>query len=421
MVGRREVTLGGLAALASTRVQAQATNWPAKPIRLIVPYGPGGSADQVARLYAEKMSASLGQQIIVEDKPGASGGVGAQMVATAPPDGYTLLLSPTAIMAITPAARKVPYNPEDLVAVARLSTPILVVTLTNALGAKSWAEFVALAKANPGKYWFGSSGLGTITHLTGEVLTRAAGIQMQHSPYKTIVDATGDVFDGRIQMVFDPSFVPYAKAGKVFAAFVDQPARLPDLPNTPTTAEVGLDLKGFRARSWFGLFAPKGTPEPILKRLSDAAAQAAALAGHEGEVAARGAERGTSIQRRLRAAGARGPGLLRQAAEGPRYQAGIGAAPCETVPPHRRQTESDHGQAQDGKRQQQVEGSGQAQGRRQGEEACPAGRQESSAEEGCLAEESRLAEEGRRPARSSPRRSPSPVRACAARSRAARR
>eukprot|EP01036_Dinobryon_divergens_P053670 gene53670-71726_t len=144
MVGRREVTLGGLAALASTRVQAQTTNWPVKPIRLIVPYGPGGSADQVARLYAERMSASLGQQIIVEDKPGASGGVGAQMVATAPADGYTLLLSPTAIMAITPAARKVPYNPEDLVAVARLSTPILVVTITNALGARSWAEFVAL-------------------------------------------------------------------------------------------------------------------------------------------------------------------------------------------------------------------------------------------------------------------------------------
>ena len=277
MVGRREVTLGGLAALASTRVLAQSTNWPAKPIRLIVPYGPGGSADQVARLYAEKMSASLGQQFIVEDKPGASGGVGAQMVATAPADGYTLLLSPTAIMAITPAARKVPYNPDDLVAVARLSTPILVVTLTNALGAKSWAEFVALAKANPGKYWFGSSGLGTITHLTGEVLTRSAGIQMQHSPYKTIVDATGDVFDGRIQMVFDPSFVPYAKAGKVFAAFVDQPARLPDLPDTPTAMEIGLDLKGFRARSWFGLFAPRGTPEPVLKRLSDAAAQAAAL------------------------------------------------------------------------------------------------------------------------------------------------
>lgn len=278
-IGRRTATLtvlGSLAALAAPAVRSQQP-WPAKPIRLIVPYGPGGSADQVARLYAEKMSSVLGQQIIVEDKPGASGGVGAQMVATSPPDGYTLLLAPTAVLAITPFARKVPYNPDDLVAVSRLSTPILVVTLTNALGVKTWAEFVALAQQNPGKFWFGSSGLGTITHLTGEVLTRAAGIQMQHSPYKTIVDATGDVFDGRIQMVFDPSFMPYAKAGKVRAVIVDGPVRLADLPDTPTAAEAGLDLKGFRARSWFGLFAPKGTPEPVLKRLSDAAGQVAAL------------------------------------------------------------------------------------------------------------------------------------------------
>lgn len=277
---KRRMVLGaaGASALAFTGRAAFAQSpYPTKPIRLVVPYGPGGSADQVARIYAEKLSGVLGQQVIVEDKPGASGGVGAQMVATSPPDGYTLLLSPTAIMAITPAARKVPYNPDDLVAVARLSTPILVITLTNALGVKNWAEFVALAKQNPGKYWYGSSGLGTITHLTGEVLTRAADIKMQHSPYKTIVDATGDVFDGRIQMVFDPSFVTYAKAGKVRAVMVDGPARLADLPDVPTSAEVGLDLKGFRARSWFGLFAPKGTPPEILRRLSDETAKIAAL------------------------------------------------------------------------------------------------------------------------------------------------
>ena len=251
--------------------------YPNKPIRLIVPYGPGGSADQVARLYGEKLSSMLGQQIIVEDKPGASGGVGAQMVAQSAPDGYTLLLSPTAIMAITPAARKVPYNPDDLVAVSRLSTPILVVSITNALGAKTWAEFVTLAKANPGKYWFGSSGLGTINHLTGEVLTRAAGIQMQHSPYKTIVDATGDLFDGRIHMAFDPSFVTYARAGKVRALLVDGEKRFADLPDVPTSAEVGLDMKGFRSRSWFGLFAPKGLPDEIARKLSDTVGKIAAL------------------------------------------------------------------------------------------------------------------------------------------------
>ncbi len=254
------------------------SDWkPTRPIRLVVPYGPGGSADQVARIYGERLAATLGQQVIVEDKPGASGGVGAQMVATAPADGHTLLLSPTAIMAITPAVRKVTYNPDDFAAVARLSTPIFTVTITNKLGATNWQEFVALAKQHPGEYWYGSSGLGTITHLSGEVLTRAAGIRMQHSPYKTIVDAVGDVFDGRIQMVFDPSFVPYAKSGKCRVVLTEGASRLPDLPDVPTARELGLDLKGFRERSWFGLFAPKGTPANVVARLSEEIAKAAAL------------------------------------------------------------------------------------------------------------------------------------------------
>jgi tripartite-type tricarboxylate transporter receptor subunit TctC len=273
---KRRLLLGASALALTGRTSWAQAAWPTRPIRLIVPYGPGGSADQVARLYAERLGAALGQQIIVEDKPGASGGVGAAMVASSAPDGYTFLLSPTAIIAITPAARPVPYNPEDLVPVCRLSTPILTVTITNALGAKTWQEFVALAKANPGKYWYGSSGIATITHLTGEVLTRAAGIQMQHAPYKTIVDATGDLFDGRIQMVFDPSFVPYAKAGKVRTVLTDGPTRMVDLPDVPTAREVGLDLKGFRDRSWFGLFAPKGLPAAIATRLSDAVGRIAA-------------------------------------------------------------------------------------------------------------------------------------------------
>jgi len=282
MIGRRTAMAAGLAALTPVvgppSARGESAWKPVRPIRLIVPYGPGGSADQVARLYAERMGEGLGQQVIVEDKPGASGGVGAQMVAGAAADGYTLLLSPTAVMAITPGVRKVPYNPDDLVPVCRLSTPILTVTITNALGARSWQEFVALARQNPGKYWYGSSGLGTITHLTGEVLTRAAGIQMQHAPYKTIVDATGDIFDGRIQMVFDPSFVPYAKANKVRAVLTDGPARQPELPDVPTAREVGLDLNGFRERSWFALFAPKGLPPEAARRLSDEAGKAAAMA-----------------------------------------------------------------------------------------------------------------------------------------------
>lgn len=276
MISRRTAALGTLATFAASAAKAQ-TVWPTKPIRLIVPYGPGGSTDQVGRFYAEKLPAVLGQQVIVENKPGATGGIGAQILASSPPDGYTLMVAPTSVLSIAPVARKVPFDPEALVGVARLSTPILVVTITNALGAKDWAEFVALAKQNPGKYWYGSSGLGTISHLTGEVLTRTAGLQMQHAPYKTIVDATADIFDGRIQMVFDTSFMPYAKNGKVRAVFVDGSTRLADLPDVPTASEVGLDLTSFRSRGWFGLFAPKGTPEPVLRRLSEACAQIAAL------------------------------------------------------------------------------------------------------------------------------------------------
>jgi tripartite-type tricarboxylate transporter receptor subunit TctC len=276
MIRRRAALAAGLAALAPIATRGESSWTPTRPIRMVVPYGPGGSADQVARLYADRMSAALGQQIIVENKPGASGGVGAAMVAGSAPDGYTLLLSPTAVMAITPSVRKVPYDAGALTAVCRLSTPVLPVTITTKLGANSWQEFVALAKRNPGQYWYGSSGLGTITHLTGEVLTRAAGIKMQHAPYKTIVDATGDVFDGRIQMVFDPSFVPYHKAGKVRTVLQEGAARLPDLPDVPTAREAGLDLKGFRERSWFGLLAPRGTPPEALDRISAEAAKAAA-------------------------------------------------------------------------------------------------------------------------------------------------
>lgn len=276
---RRTILSASALAFASPAVLAQSSNlgtYPNKPIRLIVPYGPGGSADQVARIYAERMSTTIGQQIVVEDKPGASGGVGAAMVAAAPPDGYTLLLSPSAIMTITPYVRKAPYNPDDLMAATRLSTPLLSVTITNKLGATTWQEFVALAKQKPGEFWYGSSGLGTVTHLTGEVLTRAAGIRMQHSPYKTIVDAVGDVFDGRIQMVFDPSFVPYAKSGKCRVVLTDGPTRFADLPDVPTARELGLDLKGFGDSNWFGLFAPKGTPVAIAQRISDEAKKAAA-------------------------------------------------------------------------------------------------------------------------------------------------
>jgi len=275
----RRAVLHGLCAISlcvsGALASAQTTDYPNRPIRVVVPYAPGGTDHQI-RALAPTFARLLGQSLVIENREGGGATVGTALVKQAKPDGYTLLLSPAAIMTITPYVRKAPYNPDDLMAVTRLSTSLLSVTITNKLGAATWPEFVALARKHPGEYWYGSSGLGTVTHLTGEVLTRTAGIRMQHSPYKTIVDAVGDLFNGRIQMVFDPSFVPYAKAGKCRVVLTDGPTRNPELPDVPTARELGLDLKGFRDRSWFGLFAPKGTPMAVAQRLSDEAAKAAA-------------------------------------------------------------------------------------------------------------------------------------------------
>ena len=266
---RRDALLSALALPLAGRSLSAQGSFPNRPVRVIVPFGAGGSNDHPARFYGERLAAVLGQQIVVENKPGASATLGGQMVATAAPDGYTLLCTPAASIVITPHTRKLPYEPLELAPIARLSAAALTIIVTNELGVSTMAEFIALAKQNPGKFFFGSSGIGTITHLTGEVFARSTGIKLQHSPYKTIVDAVGDITTGRIHMVLDPFLVPQVKAGKVRALGTMARQRLPELPDVPTFAELGIDLMGARGDSWFGMFAPKGTDEAIVQRLSD--------------------------------------------------------------------------------------------------------------------------------------------------------
>lgn len=277
--GRRHVLTGalGLASAASLMPARQAgaqavpspSAYPVKPVRVLVPYSAGGSADNAARLMAEKLAAALGQNFVIDNRPGASGTIAAQALAAAPGDGYTLMVAPTAVAAITPVTRKTPYDPlKDFTAVAKLSGSLGMLSVSPAIPAKTWPELLKLARENPGKLAFGSSGVGTITHLTGEVLQQAAGIKLLHVPYKSIVDGVGDLLSGRVAMVFDPFILPQVRAGKVFAVAALGGRRHPEFPDVPTIEERGIDMQGFFARSWFGMFGPRDMPREVVEKLN---------------------------------------------------------------------------------------------------------------------------------------------------------
>lgn len=245
--------------------------YPNRPVKILVGYGPGGSADNAARMFGDKLSAELGQSFIIENRPGAGATTAAGMLASAPNDGYTLMVSPTAVLAITPILRKTSYDPvKDITSVAKLTNSIGMITISNELPAKTLPEFIELAKKSPGKYSFGSSGVATITHLTGEVFQKATGTELLHVPYKTIVDGVSDLVAGRIAIVFDPFVLPQSKAGKTNTVASTTDARHPDFPDAPTLDELGIDLQGFRSRSWFGLFGPRDLPADVVERLNTA-------------------------------------------------------------------------------------------------------------------------------------------------------
>ena len=259
---------GALALGLPARLPAQ-TTYPSRPVRVLVPYGAGGSADNAARIVAEKLATALGQPFVIENRPGASGTLAAGALAQSASDGHTLMVAPTAVAAITPVTRKTPYDPiKDFTAVARLSGSLGMLSLSPAIPAKTLPEFLKLAREHPGKYAFGSSGVGTITHLTGEVLQQATGVKLLHVPYKSIVDGVGDLFAGRIALVFDPFILPQVRAGKVTAAAALGGRRHPEFPDVPTIEELGIDLQGFSKRSWFGMFGPKDLPREVVERLN---------------------------------------------------------------------------------------------------------------------------------------------------------
>ena len=254
---------------------AIAQDYPNKPIRWVVPYTPGGFTDNVTRMVSAKVQTILGQPIVIENKPGANSIIGADFVAKAAPDGYTLLTTITAHAAnATLYQGKLPFDHKALVPVSLVAISPLILTSSKQFPAKNVAELIAYAKANPGKVAFGSSGVGAAAHLTSELLQHTAGVQMIHVPYKGTAPALADLMANNIQLLVDvpSSMMSQVRAGKVNALAMFADKRLPAAPEVPTIVEAG--GPPIESSSWVMYFAPPGTPPAIVDKLSKAVAQA---------------------------------------------------------------------------------------------------------------------------------------------------
>ncbi len=258
-----------LATLAACAVPAAAQSWPAKPVRIVVPFGPGGPADIYARIVGNELSGMLGQQFVIENKAGAGGTIGADIVAKAAPDGYTLLMMSNTLTTNETLLANKPYAlMRDLVPVAPVNSSDLVMVVAPSVPAKTLAEFIALAKAEPGKLAYASAGPGTPYHLAGELFKAMTGTDLLHVPHKNSGEARNDVMGGHVQMMFDAvtAMKSIIDAGQVRALATTGLTRSAVLPDVPTLNEAG--VPGYEATIWLGIMAPKGTPKEIVDRLN---------------------------------------------------------------------------------------------------------------------------------------------------------
>jgi tripartite-type tricarboxylate transporter receptor subunit TctC len=248
-----------------------AADYPAKSVKIVVPYAPGGGADSVARIVAKKVSESIGQPIVIENKGGAGAILGTDIVAKAEPDGYTLLLGQSGPISINPAVYKsLPYDPvKDFAPITMTTAYPYVLVVNSELPAKTLQEFVALAKSKPGAMNYGSTGVGAANHLVAELFNSKAGLKMTHVPYRGTALAVGDLVSGQLTMVFgDPvSVLPHIKSGKLRALAVTSLQRSPVAAEAPTVAESG--YPGFEALAWHGILAPAKTPPAVIKKLNE--------------------------------------------------------------------------------------------------------------------------------------------------------
>ena len=278
--------------LGTVALQAMAQSYPVKSVKTIVPFPAGGTTDILGRIVAQKLSERLGQQFIIDNRGGAGGNIGADIVAKSAPDGYTLLVGTVGTNAINAGLyAKMPYDTaRDFVPIGLIAAVPNVLVVHPSLPARSVKELIELLKTKPGEINFASSGNGTSIHLSGELFKTMAGVSMNHIPYKGSAQALTDLIGGQVQLMFDnlPSSMPHIKAGKLRALAVTSLKRSPALPDLPTIAEAA--LPGYDASSWFALFAPTGTPKAIVVKLNSELNAILQLADVREKFAAQGAE-----------------------------------------------------------------------------------------------------------------------------------
>ena len=256
--------------------QAQSA-WPQKPIRIVVPFAPGGNTDSIARVVAERLTQSLGQAVVVENKVGAGGSIAAELVAKAPADGYTLLMAAMPVMAVLPGINKTNYDPlKDFVPISNVGSNPFVMGIHKSVPANTIQEFVDFIRKNPGKYNYASGGSGSVSHLSPALFVKRAGLSMTHISYKGGAPAVTDLLAGNVQMYFGnfSELIPHVSGGNIRIIGVSSDKRAPQLPQVATIAESG--FPGFKTITWNGLMAPAGTPEAVVARIAEAVKSALA-------------------------------------------------------------------------------------------------------------------------------------------------